>query len=148
MIKRSMTEVSARVAGPSERQTLGFSLIEMLVALVILSLSLGVLYQAAAGATRNLRVSAEYLEGTMLAESLLAEHITIPEEGFAEAGHFADFDWNISSWPAESDVELEELTLPLEEYPLHFLQVQVSWGEVEKRRSIELLTVAPLRIVE
>ena len=31
----------------------GFSLLETLVALVILSLALGALYQAAAGATRN-----------------------------------------------------------------------------------------------
>ena len=38
----------------------GFSLVEMLAALVILGLALGALYQAASGATRNARVSAEY----------------------------------------------------------------------------------------
>ena len=47
-------------AQPSERGTFhtnahGFSLIEMLVARVVLSLSLSVLYQAAMGATRNVR---------------------------------------------------------------------------------------------
>ena len=38
----------------------GFSLLETLVALVILSLALGALYQAAAGATRNIRVAEQY----------------------------------------------------------------------------------------
>ena len=46
----------------------GFSLVEMLVAMVILSLSLGVLYQAAAGAIRNARVSGEYTEAVILAD--------------------------------------------------------------------------------
>ncbi|MBL6699470.1 MAG: type II secretion system protein, partial [Luminiphilus sp.] len=64
----------------------GFSLIEMLVALVVLSLSLGVLYQAAAGATRNVRVAAEYTEAVMLAESKLAEHSYITEESYSASG--------------------------------------------------------------
>ncbi|HAN69406.1 MAG TPA: general secretion pathway protein GspI, partial [Halieaceae bacterium] len=38
----------------------GFSLIEMIVAIVILALSLGMLYQAAAGATRNVRIDERY----------------------------------------------------------------------------------------
>ena len=56
-----------RVPGP--RRQRGFSLVEMLAALVILGLALGALYQAASGATRNARVSAEYAIATTLAES-------------------------------------------------------------------------------
>ena len=52
----------------NRRADTGFSLIEMMVAMVILSLSLGVLYQAVSGATRNVGVAGEYLEATMLAE--------------------------------------------------------------------------------
>ena len=69
-----------RVYGP------GFSLIEMLVALVILALSLSVLYQAAMGATRNVRVASEYTDAVMLAESMLAEHSHVIEENFTMAG--------------------------------------------------------------
>ena len=42
----------------------------MLVALVVLSLSLSALYQAAMGATRNVRVAAEYVDAVMLAEQV------------------------------------------------------------------------------
>ena len=69
-----------QVAFSSER---GFSLIEMLVAMVILSLSLGVLYQAAAGAIRNARVSGEYTQAVMLAESKLAEYGYVAVESFS-----------------------------------------------------------------
>jgi len=69
-------------------QASGFSLIEMLVALVVLSLSLGVLYQAATGATRNVRVAAEYTDAVMLAESMLAEHSYVTEENLSASGQF------------------------------------------------------------
>ena len=60
----------------------GFSLVEMLAALVILGLALGALYQAASGATRNARVSAEYAIATTLAESELdAFVISRPDAG-------------------------------------------------------------------
>ena len=72
-------------------QASGFSLIEMLVALVVLSLSLGVLYQAATGATRNVRVAAEYTDAVMLAESMLAEHSHVTEENLSAAGQFEIF---------------------------------------------------------
>src|SRR5690606_40398158 len=58
---------------PSPRAA-GFSLIEALVAMVILALSLGALYQAAAGATRNVRVDERYTYAVQIAQSLLAEH--------------------------------------------------------------------------
>ena len=69
----------------------GFSLIEMLVALVVLSLSLGALYQAAAGATRNVRVGAEYTQAVMVAESVLSEYSYVSEENFSAAGAFSRY---------------------------------------------------------
>ena len=65
----------------------GFSLVEMLAALVILGLALGALYQAASGATRNARVSAEYAIATTLAESELdAFVISRPDVGVTQRG--------------------------------------------------------------
>ena len=71
-----------------QRADRGFSLIEMLVALVVLSLSLGALYQAAMGATRNVRVAAEYVDAVMLAESMLADHSYVVAENYAASGSF------------------------------------------------------------
>ena len=58
----------------------------MLVALVVLSLSLGVLYQAAMGATRNVRVATEYTGAVMLAESVLTEYSYVTDENLAMTG--------------------------------------------------------------
>lgn len=128
------------------RQAPGFSLIEMLVALVVLSLSLGVLYQAATAATRNVRVAAEYTDAVMLAESMLADHSHITEENFSASGQFEVFQWSVSSWPAPYDDgrDLEERAVAAE--PLQYLQVVVSWpGRGGTPREIDLMTVVRLR---
>ena len=123
----------------------GFSLIEMLVALVVLSLSLGVLYQAAAGATRNVRVAAEYTEAVMLAESKLVEHSYITEEGYSASGEFGEYSWSVSSWPAVYENVTAPDQMPLFPRPLQYLEVIVSWAGGSDTRSLDLLTVVPLR---
>ncbi len=123
----------------------GFSLIEMLVALVVLSLSLGVLYQAAAGATRNVRVAAEYTEAVMLAESKLVEHSYITEEGYSASGEFGEYSWSVSSWPAVYENVTAPDQMPLLPRPLQYLEVIVSWAGGSDTRSLDLLTVVPLR---
>ena len=85
----------------------GFSLIEMLVALVVLSLSLGVLYQAATGATRNVRVAAEYTDAVMVAESVLADQSYVTQENYSASGQFKVFQWSVSSWPVPYDDGLD-----------------------------------------
>jgi len=123
----------------------GFSLIEMLVALVVLSLSLGVLYQAAAGATRNVRVAAEYTEAVMLAESKLVEHSYITEESYSASGEFGEYSWSVSSWPAVYENVTSPDQMPLLPRPLQYLEVIVSWPGGSDTRSLDLLTVVPLR---
>ena len=66
----------------------GFSLIEMLVVLVILSLSLGVLYNAATAAIRNTRVANEYSRAIILAESMLTSASYVTQEKFNKSGSF------------------------------------------------------------
>ena len=127
-------------------QVSGFSLIEMLVALVVLSLSLGVLYQAATGATRNVRVAAEYTDAVMLAESMLAEHSYVTEENLSDTGQFEIFQWTVSSWPALYDDGRGAEKRAVAATPLQYLQVVVSWpGRGGAPREIDLMTVVPLR---
>lgn len=124
----------------------GFSLIEMLVALVILSISLGVLYQAATGAIRNVRVSAEYTDAVMLAESMLADQSYVTQENYSASGQFQAFQWSVSSWPAPYDDGLDPEERAIAVDPLQFLQVVVSWpGRGGTPREVDLLTVVPLR---
>ena len=121
----------------------GFSLIEMLVALVVLSLSLGVLYQAVAGATRNVRVAAEYTEAVMLAESTLAEYSYVTEEGLSASGAFGEYNWTVKSWPAIYENAPDQM--PVLPQSLQYVEVVVSWAGGSEPRSVDLLTVVPLR---
>lgn len=123
----------------------GFSLIEMLVALVVLSLSLGVLYEAAMGATRNVRVAAEYTEAVMLAESMLDEHSYVTEPNYGASGQFGQYDWQISSWPADVQDGLDPEQRAVAPQALQYLEVVVNWPGQAAPRRLDLLTVVPLR---
>ena len=126
----------------------GFSLIEMLVALVVLSLSLGALYQAAAGATRNVRVGAEYTQAIMVAESVLSEYSYVSEENFSAAGVFSRYGYEVFSWPAPlPSAEFEDSAgqSPEQQASLQFLKVIVRWEGGSQPREIDLMTVVPLR---
>lgn len=123
----------------------GFSLLEMLVALVILSLSLSALYHAAIGATRNMRVASEYTDAVMLAESVLTDHSYITNENYSASGRFQQLDWEVISWPVVSagDSEVSETTP--QPGTLQYLQVTVSWPGRDQPRTLDLLTILPLR---
>ena len=128
----------------------GFSLIEMLVALVIMSLSLGVLYQAATAAVRNVAVASQYTQATMLAESILAENSFVVAQQVSLSGAFKDYVWELSSWPVPpADVGSGKVTpdeaLPVLGVPLQFLRVRVLWAGRSDEREVELLTIVPLR---
>ena len=118
----------------------GFSLIEMLVAMVILSLSLGVLYQAAMGATRNVRVAAEYSEALMLAESVMSEIALAASPDSEAAGSFGVYDWRARVLPLIFEEDPAQLTGA----PLAEVVVTVSWGEGERRREVTLNTFSVL----
>ncbi|AQA18280.1 general secretion pathway protein GspI [Halioglobus japonicus] len=114
----------------------GFSLLEMLVAIVILSLSLGALYQAATGATRNVRTAERYAYGVELARSLLAQNAQVPASGVGEAGETASgYRWEVSS-------ELREQARGSRmRAQLHDLKVVVTWADGSKTRQIVLDSV-------
>lgn len=110
----------------------GFSLLEMVVAMAILALALGALYQAASGATRNVRADEKYAYGVELARSLLANHARVSEGGVSASGETAGgFRWRV----ATRRIELERSALS--SVSLHDIQVAVSWQD--GRRSPEVV---------
>ena len=107
----------------------GFSLVEMLAALVILGLALGALYQAASGATRNARVSAEYAIATTLAESELdAFVISRPDVGVTQRGRYGDYEWE--RWV--------ELIPEREQSGIGWMRIVVSWPGESQPRTVSL----------
>ena len=109
------------------------------MAIVILSLSLGVLYQAAVGATRNARVAAEYSRAIVIAESVLADSLSPMTNDLSIQGQFEDIRWSASTreLPVEgpSDSDLNSAN------PLLLLEVRVTWGDEDRPRDLALSTV-------
>ncbi len=123
----------------------GFSLIEMLVVLVILSLSLGVLYNAATAAIRNTRVANEYSRAIILAESMLTSASYVTQEKFNKSGSFEEFSWELTSWPVEEERKPGAERERSGYQQLQFLHVLVIWQGGSSLREIDLLTIVPLR---
>jgi len=114
----------------------GFSLLEVLVAFAILSISLGVLYQAFGGSLRNLAVAGDYQRAMILAESKLAEAAArVPLEAANEAGDQDGLDWRVEVTPYD---EVEELPQAFKAYRI---LVTVAWRQGGKRRHYQLQTL-------
>ncbi|MEP6389142.1 MAG: prepilin-type N-terminal cleavage/methylation domain-containing protein [Halioglobus sp.] len=108
------------------QRSAGFSLLEMVVAIAILGLALGALYQAAGGATRNVRTDERYAYATELAQSLLANHTRVPAQGVSERGETAGgFVWEVVTRPVEGREGRERRASTA----LHEIQVIVAWSE-------------------
>ena len=118
------------------RPARGFSLLEMLVAISILGLTLGVLYQAVSGAARNMRGDERYAYGVELARSLLADNAAVPRAGVRASGETSGgFRWQINSVP---------LNLPAgrpSAESLHAVEVNVAWDDGSRRRQVVLHSV-------
>ncbi|MDX1606524.1 MAG: type II secretion system protein [Candidatus Competibacterales bacterium] len=118
------------LSSPGQR---GFTLLELLVAFVILSLALGVLLQTFGQGLRNAALTEEYTLATLHAESVLATIGT--EQPLTEgesSGEFEDgYEWQISVRRYE-DPDAEEL-LPEVGITPYRVSVRVSWGNAPQR---------------
>jgi general secretion pathway protein I len=114
----------------------GFSLLEMVVAISILALALVVMYQAASGATRNVRTDERYAYGVELARSLLAANARVPMAGVNEQGETSgDFSWRVES----RRLDFQRSVLP--EGSLHEIEVVVSWYDGIRKKEVVLNSV-------
>ena len=109
----------------------------MVVAVAILGMSLGALYQAAGGATRTVAVDEKMAYAVELARSLLASNAVVPLAGLQETGETAGgFAWEVVAAPT---VLAEGSLLP--EGLLQHISVVVAWRDAGRDRSIELESV-------
>ncbi len=114
----------------------GFSLLEMVVAIAILALALAAIYQAASGATRNVRTDEKYAYSVELARSLLADNARVPLSGRQDQGETAGgFRWRVQTRP----LDLQRSSLV--QGSLHEIQVGVSWIDGRKEREVVLHSV-------
>jgi general secretion pathway protein I len=124
-------------SGQRRRAQRGFSLLEMMVAVAILGLALGALYQAASGATRNVRIDERYAFAVELARSLLADSAVVPATGAQRQGETAGgFIWRMSAVPMPLP---RDSSLP--PGSLQQIEVGVAWTDGGRRREVLLHSV-------
>ncbi len=143
---RSRTEPAAR---PTRRRrgraaAAGFTLVEVLIAFVILALALGALLPGFSGGLRGLGAADDYTTAALLAESVLAavgREQTL-EEG-TSAGEFDNgFRWRLDVVALDAELDPEG-TLPVRPYDV---VLTVSWdgrGDTERSITLETLRLGP-----
>lgn len=118
----------------------GLSLLELLVALAIMAMALGMLYRASGSSARSAGDLQSYQRAAMLAQSLLAARDAIPEAGWNEAGESAGFAWSVQSSPygaADPNPSVPRL---------HEVVIEVAWQERGGGKRIVLQTLRPQRL--
>ncbi|WP_432471307.1 type IV pilus modification PilV family protein [Amphritea sp. HPY] len=130
------------------RRARGFSLLEVLVAFVVLSLSLGIILQIFSLSSRITRTSEVYQQALLVAESKMAELLSEPfiEPG-RDDGSYDDRDHDgvmlDMQWQTEvSDYEFPD-DPPVDNQSLqpYLIEVSVSWGDGAKAQNITLSTI-------
>ncbi len=121
------------------RRQEGFSLLEVLVAFVILSISLGVLLQVFATGLRNAGTADDYTQATLYAESILA---TIGRETPLSEGQHSGpindrFSWRSTVAPYTDDMPDPEKT----HVRAYRVEVEVFWDGLAQTRSVMLETL-------
>jgi len=118
----------------------GMTLIEVLVAFIVLSLTMAVIMQIFSGGMRNARLAESYSRAVFLAESKMAavgleRPLAFGEEN-GQVGE--DMQWRVSVTPAEEDPATNTQLLPVR---LYQVRVTASWGENDRERKFELLSL-------
>jgi len=122
----------------SRRREAGFTLFEVLIALVILSVAVVAALQLLGGGLRLARASSDHLAATLLATAKLSELAQGPlEEGTAE-GSEGEYRWTRRVTLAPALLPDEPAGLLAERVRLARVSVEVSWG---RHRRVELVTL-------
>ena len=113
----------------------GLSLLELVVALAIMSIALGVLYRAVGGGVRTVGDLSAYSRAVAIGESLLQLRDAVPASGWNEAGEWEGYRWSVASTPFEPAADKQPA--------VHRVQVDVSWADAQRSRSLSLVSLRP-----
>lgn len=121
----------------SSRQQ-GFSLLEVLVAFVVMGLVVGVLLQLFGSSMRSTALADEYSFAVQLAESKLAavgSEIPVEQGEVSGSEKGSGYRWQVSMQPLKLDDKMEEIPVPVE---LFQVEVTVIWQGGERPREYHL----------
>ena len=112
-----------------KRASAGFSLLEILVAFVILALTLSVMMRIFSGGLRNAGFADDYSRAVLLAESKLAELGVQPAEGETDGEFGEKYRWRSSIRPWTGDADTPGMGAQPLPVRLMEIEVRVAWGE-------------------
>lgn len=125
-----------------KRAPAGFSLLEVLVAFVVLALTLSVMLRIFSGGLRNAALADDYSRAVLLAESRLAELSVQPQEGEARGEFGGKYRWRSTIHPWVDDAGTTGLGAQPLPVRLMEIEVRIAWGEDGGRvREIDLSTL-------
>jgi type II secretion system protein I len=115
----------------------GFTLFEVLIAIVILTMSLSALLPSFSGGLRGATAIDDHMRARLFAQSVMAEttHNRDPQPAVRQ-GQFEQFTWSLAVTPYDADV------VPQPAWRLHRLVLTVAWSP---GRHIELQTLRMMR---
>jgi general secretion pathway protein I len=118
----------------------GMTLIEVLVAFILLSVTMAVILQIFSGGMRNARLAEGYSRAVFLAESRLAavgmaQSLAAGEDG-GRVGD--DLQWRVAVTPAEDEGVTDRQMMPTR---LYQVRVTVGWSEDGRERQVELVSL-------
>lgn len=118
----------------------GMTLIEVLVAFIVLSVTMAVIMQIFSGGMRNARLADSYSRAVFLAESKMAavglERPLMPGEDSGQVG--GEMQWRVSITPAEDDATTNAQLMPVR---LYQVRVTAAWGDDGRERHVELTSL-------
>ena len=115
----------------------GLSLLELLVAFVILAFSLAALYRASGGTVRNITTTEQHYRAATLVQGLLNARDSVPASGWNESGESAGLRWQVSSVPYVTAVRSDRSP------PLQEVQIVVRWPADGGERQLAVTTLKP-----
>jgi general secretion pathway protein I len=118
----------------------GMTLIEVLVAFIVLSVTMAVIMQIFSGGMRNSRLAESYSRAVFLAESKMAavgleRPLALGEES-GRAGE--DMQWRVSVTPAEEEPTTNTQLMPVR---LYLVRVTAAWGDDGRERQVQLTSL-------
>jgi general secretion pathway protein I len=123
-----------------KRRSCGYTLIEVLIAMMILALSLTVIFRIFSGGLRNIGIASDYSHAVMVAESVLAATgVTEALEPGETSGRLFDkYLWVRSVTPYQPNDEPASDDPPVSAYRV---SVTVEWSVKGVTRSFDLSTL-------
>ncbi|CAN7232825.1 MULTISPECIES: type II secretion system protein [unclassified Acidovorax] len=120
----------------------GFSLLELLVAFVIMAISLTMLFRASGGSARAAGVAERQQGAVLLAESLLSMRDSVSPDGWQDGGSSGGYVWQVRSAPYATSVQGPAVP------KLQEVEFLVSWQDGATARTIAMTTLLPERKIE